>query len=76
MMKKLMICAGLLVSVAAMAADVAPVNPDQVSAADKKSKALLCQQQATEKKLEGAAKKAFLVSCINPAAAKGVTRVK
>ena len=35
MMKKLMIGAGLMVSVAAMAADVAPVNPDQVSAADK-----------------------------------------
>ena len=72
MMKKLMIGAGLMVSLAAMASNVGPANPDQVAATDKKSKALLCQQQATEKKLEGAAKKSFLVSCINPAAAKVV----
>jgi hypothetical protein len=72
MMKKLILGASLLTSLVAVAADVAPANPDQVAATDKKSKALLCQQQATEKKLEGAAKKSFLVSCINPAAAKPV----
>jgi opacity protein-like surface antigen len=72
MMKKLLIGAGLLASVAAMAADVAPAEAAQVRAGDKKSQALQCQQQATEKKLEGAEKKSFLVKCLNPAAAKVV----
>jgi hypothetical protein len=72
MMKKLILGASLLASLAAMAADVAPANAAQVRAQDKKSQALQCQQQATEKKLEGAEKKQFLVKCLNPAAAKVV----
>lgn len=72
MMKKLMIGAGLLASLAAMAADVAPANAAQVRAADKKSQALQCQQQAAEKLLEGVEKKQFLVKCMNPPAAKVV----
>ena len=73
MMKKLILGASLLASVAAMAADVAQPNAAQVRAADKKSQALQCQQQAAEKLLEGAEKKQFLVSCMNPPAAKPVT---
>jgi hypothetical protein len=72
MMKKLILSACVLTSLTAMAADVQPANVAQAQSHDKKSLALQCQQQATEKKLEGAEKKQFLVKCINPAAAKVV----
>jgi hypothetical protein len=72
MMKKLILGASLLTSLVAVAADVQPANVAQAQSQDKKSLALQCQQQATEKKLEGAAKKTFLVKCINPAAVKPV----
>jgi hypothetical protein len=74
MMKKVLIGAGLLASMAAMAADVAPAPAAaaQVRSNDKKSQVLQCQQQAAEKLLEGAEKKRFLVKCLNPDAAKVV----
>jgi hypothetical protein len=72
MMKKLILGAGLLASLAAMAADVAPASAAQVRSQDKKSQTLQCQQQAAEKKLEGAEMKSFLVKCMNPSAAKVV----
>jgi hypothetical protein len=67
MLKKLILGAGLLASFAVMAADAAPATAAQ---ANKKSQGLQCQQQATEQKLEGAAKKQFMVKCMkDPAAA-------
>jgi hypothetical protein len=51
----------MLVSLTAMAADVAPATAAQ---ATKKSQGMQCQQQATEQKLEGIAKKQFLVKCM------------
>jgi hypothetical protein len=68
MMKKLILGAGILASLAAMAADVAPATAAAANATDKKSQGLQCQQQATAKKLEGAAKKQFMVSCLKAAA--------
>jgi hypothetical protein len=70
MMKKLIIAASVLTSLGAMAGDVAPANEAAARAHEKKSAGLQCQQQATAKKLEGAAKKQFMVQCLNaPAAA-------
>jgi hypothetical protein len=51
-----------------MAADVAPATAAAATATDKKSQGLQCQQQATAKKLEGAAKKQFMVNCLKAAA--------
>jgi hypothetical protein len=61
MMKKLILGAGMLVSLAVMAADVAPSTAAQ---ANKKSLGLECQQKAIAQKLEGAAKKQFMVTCM------------
>jgi hypothetical protein len=72
MMKKLILGACLLASLASVAADVAPANVAQARAHDRKSLTLQCQQQAAEKTLEGADKKQFLVKCLNPEAAKVV----
>jgi hypothetical protein len=70
MMKKLILGAGLLSCLAAMAGDVAPANAAQARAHEKKSHLLQCQQEAAAKKLEGATKKQFMVKCLNaPAAA-------
>jgi hypothetical protein len=69
MMKKLILGASMLVSLAAMAADVAPTAAAQGQANEKKSQGLQCQQQATAQKIEGAAKKQFMVKCIKAAAA-------
>jgi opacity protein-like surface antigen len=62
MLKKLILGAGLLASLTAMAADAVPASAAQ---ANKKSQGLQCQQQATAQKLEGAAKKQFMVKCMN-----------
>ncbi|MEI8028874.1 MAG: PsiF family protein [Comamonadaceae bacterium] len=67
MLKKLVFGAGMLACVTVMAADVAPTTP--VQAQDKKSQGLVCQQQATAKNLEGAAKKQSMVQCLKAAAA-------
>ena len=75
MMKKLILGAGLLASLAAMAADVAPATVAQAGAHDKKSQLMQCQQQATALKLEGAAKKQFLVKCLNTDTVKVVPAV-
>jgi hypothetical protein len=72
MMKKLILGASLLTSLVAVAADVQPANVAQAQSHDKKSLALQCQQEATDKKLEGIAKKRYLVKCINPDAVKAV----
>ena len=69
MLKKLILGAGMLASLAVMAADVAPATAAQANAQDKKSQGLVCQQQATAQKLEGAAKKQFMVKCLKAAAA-------
>jgi opacity protein-like surface antigen len=61
MMKKLILGAGMLASLAVLAADVVPATAAQ---ANKKSQGLQCQQQATAQKLEGAAKKQFMVNCM------------
>ena len=61
MLKKLILGAGMLASLAVMAADVVPATAAQ---ANKKSQGLQCQQQATAQKLEGAAKKQFMVTCM------------
>lgn len=67
MMKKLILGVGMLASLAAMAAEVAPATAAEANATDKKSQGLQCQQQATAKKLEGAAKKQFMVNCLKAA---------
>ena len=69
MMKKLIVAASVLASVAAMAADVAPATVAAAQSQDKKSQGLQCQQEATAKKLEGAAKKQFMVQCLHASAA-------
>jgi hypothetical protein len=68
MIKKLILGAGLLVSLVAMAADVVPATAAQVQVHEKKSQGLVCQQEAIAQKLEGAAKKQFMVKCLKAAA--------
>jgi hypothetical protein len=67
MLKNLILGAGMLASLAVMAADVAPPNAAQ---ADKKSQGLQCQQEATAQKLEGAARKQFMVQCLKASKVK------
>jgi putative hemolysin len=72
MMNKLMLAAALLAPMAVMAADApapasnVPASAAQVRAQARNSVSLQCQQQAAEQKLEGQAKKEFLVKCVNP----------
>ena len=61
MMKKLLIIASLAAPLVAVAADAANTNTAQANRQDKKSVAILCQQQVEDMKLEGAEKKKFLV---------------
>ena len=68
MMKKLIVAASVLTSLVAVAADVSPANAALAKAHEKKSQGLQCQQEATAKKLEGAAKKQFMVQCLNAGA--------
>ncbi len=67
MLKKLIVGAGLLASLVAVAADVSPATAAQARSHDKKSQLLQCQQQATAQKLEGAVNKQFMVKCLNAA---------
>jgi hypothetical protein len=69
MMKKLIVAASVLASFAALATDASPASAALAKAHEKKSMGLQCQQEATAKKLEGAAKKQFMVTCLNAAAA-------
>jgi hypothetical protein len=66
MMKKLILGASVLVCLSAVAQEVAPANAAAARSQEKKSLGLQCQLQATEKKLEGAPKRAFMVKCMNP----------
>jgi len=66
MIKKLILGASVLVCLSAVAQTVAPANEGAARSQEKKSQLMQCQTQALEKKLEGAAKRAFLVTCMSP----------
>ena len=72
MMKKLILGASMLVCMSAMAQVAAPANDVGARSQEKKSQLLQCQTQALEKKLEGAAKRAFLTTCMGPVVTKAV----
>lgn len=75
MMKKLILGVGMLACLAAVAADVSLATAAQTRACDKKSQLLQCQQLATDQRLEGAAKKQFMVKCMNADMVKVVPAV-
>jgi type II secretory pathway pseudopilin PulG len=76
MMKKLLIVASLVAPLVAVAAEAANSSAAQASRQDKKSVAMLCQQQVDDMKLEGAEKKKFLVKCRNLHSAKATPAAK
>lgn len=67
MMKKILIAASLLSPLVVLAQEAAPAATPAASAQKSaRSVSLLCQQQASLKKLAGVERKQFLVNCINP----------
>ena len=76
MMKKLLIIASLVAPLVAVAADVATTNAVKARTQNKKSMLILCQQQATEKKLDGAEKKKFLAKCVSLSTSKDTPAAK
>ena len=67
MMKTILIAASLLSPLVVLAQEAAPAATSAASAQKQsRSISLQCQQQAALKKLAGAERKQFLVTCINP----------